>query len=223
MLEQTVKLNRRYRHISASTTIILGPDNMLIIKHNYFTRALPSLALAAISLLSAPALASGKPDTQALSDTVRVLASDAFGGRAPGTEYETKTITYLVDRFEALGLTPGGDDGNWTQKIGLNHTQLQQNPRIEFQQGAQNQALIQGQDLEISTVLATDAINIDAAPIVFVGYGANAPERDWDDFGDIDLTGKVAVFLVNDPDFEALSTDAVAGRFGGKRMTYYGR
>jgi hypothetical protein len=192
-------------------------------RQSYVAQTLASLAFAAFSLLSAPGLASGKPDTQALSDTVRVLASDAFGGRAPGTEYETKTITYLVDRFEALGLTPGGDDGNWTQKIGLNHTQLQQNPRIEFQQGAQNQALIQGQDLEISTVLATDAINIDAAPIVFVGYGANAPERDWDDFGDIDLTGKVAIFLVNDPDFEALSTDAVAGRFGGKRMTYYGR
>ena len=68
MLEQTVKLNRRYRHISASTTIILGPDNMLIIKHNYFTRALPSLALAAISLLSAPALASGKPDKRSLKE-----------------------------------------------------------------------------------------------------------------------------------------------------------
>ncbi|MBT7388598.1 MAG: hypothetical protein HN823_06650, partial [Gammaproteobacteria bacterium] len=80
MLEQTVKLNRRYQHISASTTINLGPDTMLIIKRNYFTRAVASFALAAISLLSAPALASGKPDTQALSDTVRVLASDAFGG-----------------------------------------------------------------------------------------------------------------------------------------------
>ena len=196
---------------------------MLITKPAYFTRALASFGLAAISLLPAPTLASATPDPQALSDTVRVLASDAFGGRAPGTAYEAKTIAYLVERFEAIGLTPGGENGDWTQKIVLNHTQLQQNPQIQFQQDAQSQRLAQGQDLEISTVLATDAINIDAAPIVFVGYGANAPERDWDDFGDIDLTGKVAVFLVNDPDFEALSTDAVAGRFGGKRMTYYGR
>ncbi len=180
---------------------------MLITKPAYFTRALASFGLAAISLLPAPTLASATPDPQALSDTVRVLASDAFGGRAPGTAYEAKTIAYLVERFEAIGLTPGGENGDWTQKIVLNHTQLQQNPQIQFQQDAQSQRLAQGQDLEISTVLATDAINIDAAPIVFVGYGANAPERDWDDFGDIDLTGKVAVFLVNDPDFEALSTD----------------
>ena len=76
-------------------------------RQSYVAQTLASLAFAAFSLLSAPALASVKPDTQALSDTVRVLASDAFGGRAPGTEYETKTITYLVDRFEALGLTPG--------------------------------------------------------------------------------------------------------------------
>jgi len=193
------------------------------LRQSYVAQTFASFAFAAMSLLAAPAYTGSTPDTQALSDTVRVLASDAFGGRAPGTEYETKTINYLVERFEALGLTPGGENGHWTQKIGLNHTQLQQDPWIEFQHGAQHQRLVQGQDLEISTVLATDTINIDAAPIVFVGYGANAPERDWDDFGDIDLTGKIAVFLVNDPDFEALSTDAVAGRFGGKRMTYYGR
>ena len=192
-------------------------------KQTFVTPTVTGLLLTATILMSNMVIATGKPDPQALSEIVRVLASDAFGGRAPGTEYETKTITYLADRFEALGLTPGGDNGEWTQKVALNHTQLQQNPRIEFQQGAQNQALIQGQDLEISTVLATDAINIDAAPIVFVGYGANAPERDWDDFGGIDLAGKVAVFLVNDPDFEALPNDAVAGRFGGRRMTYYGR
>jgi|TARA_B110000495_G_C22606618_1_gene362365 hypothetical protein len=58
----------------------------------YIAQTLASLAFATISLLSPPALASGKPDTQATSDTIRVLASDAFGGRAPGTEYETKTI-----------------------------------------------------------------------------------------------------------------------------------
>ena len=197
---------------------------MLITKPAYFTRALASFGLAAISLLPAPTLASATPDPQALSDTVRVLASDAFGGRAPGTAYEAKTIAYLVERFEALGLTPGGDEWRLDPKDRTQpYPAAAKSTGFSFSKARKASALAQGQDLEISTVLATDAINIDAAPIVFVGYGANAPERDWDDFGDIDLTGKVAVFLVNDPDFEALSTDAVAGRFGGKRMTYYGR
>ena len=74
-----------------------------------------------------------------------------------------------------------------------------------------------------STVRETDRVRIENAPLVFVGYGVNAPERGWDDFGDVDLHGKIAVFLVNDPDFEAAPGEPVAGRFGGRAMTYYGR
>src|SRR3712207_2458321 len=59
--------------------------------------------------------------------------------------------------------------------------------------------------------------------MVFVGFGVSAPERQWDDFKGVDLKGKVAVFLVNDPDFEPQPGEAVEGRFGGKAMTYYGR
>ena len=59
--------------------------------------------------------------------------------------------------------------------------------------------------------------------MVFVGYGVHAPERGWDDFKGIDLKGKIAVFLVNDPDFEAVAGDDAKGRFGDRRMTYYGR
>ena len=69
----------------------------------------------------------------------------------------------------------------------------------------------------------TQAARIDGAPIVFVGYGTAAPERGWDDFKGTDLKGKVALFLVNDPDFEAAAGEPVAGKFGGKTMTYYGR
>ena len=84
-------------------------------------------------------------------------------------------------------------------------------------------ALIQGQDIYVSTVRPVDRVSIGGAPMVFVGYGVFAPERGWDDFKGVDLHGKVAVFLVNDPDFEAQPGEAVAGKFGGKAMTYYGR
>jgi hypothetical protein len=65
-------------------------------------------------------------------------------------------------------------------------------------------------DLYVSTVREADRVSIANAPMVFVGYGVTAPERGWDDFGDIDLRGKIAVFLVNDPDFEAAPGDAAA-------------
>jgi Zn-dependent M28 family amino/carboxypeptidase len=79
------------------------------------------------------------------------------------------------------------------------------------------------EDIYLSTVRETERASIDGAGMVFVGYGVSAPERSWDDFKDVDLNGKVAVFLVNDPDFEASAGDPLAGRFGGQAMTYYGR
>lgn len=162
-------------------------------------------------------------DSQRLSDIVKVLASDEFEGRAPGGPGEAKTIAFLVDQFQSLGLEPGGENGTWTHAVPLIHTQLAQNGDLSVTIGDASQTWQQGIDVAVSTVRAVDAVVINSAPLVFVGFGASAPERDWDDFGDIDLTGKVAVFLVNDPDFSAATDEPVAGRFGNKRMTYYGR
>jgi Zn-dependent M28 family amino/carboxypeptidase len=158
-----------------------------------------------------------------LSAIVKVLASDEFEGRAPGGAGETKTVAYLVERFAALGLEPGGANGGWTQAVPLVHTQLQTPVKLELAIGDVHQPLVQGQDVEVSTVRPLERISVEHAPVVFVGFGVHAPERQWDDFGDMDLRGKVALFLVNDPDFAAGPEEAVAGRFGNKRMTYYGR
>ncbi len=162
-------------------------------------------------------------ETKQLSEIVKVLASDDFEGRAPGGPGEEKTIAYLVGRFQALGLAPGGDNGGWTQAVPLIRTQLQDPASMAFSIGGKRQALEQVKDIAIGTIRPQGRITIDRAPVVFVGFGASAPERQWDDFGDIDLNGKVAVFLVNDPDFAAGPDEAVAGRFGNRRMTYYGR
>src|SRR3546814_10139741 len=80
-----------------------------------------------------------------------------------------------------------------------------------------------GTEIYLPTLRPSDRAVDDKAPLVFVGYGVSEPERDWDDFKGEDLKGKVAVFLVNDPDFAAQPGEAVAGRFGGRAMTYYGR
>ena len=158
-----------------------------------------------------------------MSETVKVLASDEFMGRAPGTEGETKTVAYLIERFKDLGLEPGGRDGKWTDPVTLKHSVVNDLRTLNFSLGETVIPLEQGHDINISSPNPREDIAMKDVPIVFVGFGASAPERDWDDYGDMDLTGKVALFLVNDPDFGVEEDDPVAGVFGGRRMTYYGR
>ena len=162
-------------------------------------------------------------DSQRLSNIVKVLASDEFEGRAPGGPGEAKTIEFLIDQFQSLGLEPGGTDGTWTHAVPLIHTQLASDGRLSVSVGDMSQNWAQGLDVAVSTVRPVDKIDIQSAPLAFVGFGASAPERNWDDYGEIDLTGKIAIFLVNDPDFSANESEPVWGRFGNKRMTYYGR
>ena len=162
-------------------------------------------------------------DPDRLEETVRTMASDQFEGRAPGTVGEERTIGYLIGRLQGLGLEPGGEDGTWTQKVPLLHTRLGTPKTLSFEHGGTTKSLNFPKDIYVSTLQPSDTAAIDNAPLVFVGYGVDAPERGWDDFKGVDLKGKVAVFLVNDPDFHAQDGEEVAGTFGGRTMTYYGR
>lgn len=174
------------------------------------------LALLALLLGAAPAPQAISPER--LSADARVLSSDAFQGRAPGTAGEDTTVAWAIEQFKAAGLQPGGPGGAWAQAVPLIRTQLG-----EGKVSAGGADLTQGREVYLSTVRDTPRVRIDALPMVFVGYGVSAPERGWDDFKGVDLHDKIAVFLVNDPDFEAASGEAVAGNLGGRRMTYHGR
>ncbi|MEO7433695.1 MAG: M28 family metallopeptidase [Dokdonella sp.] len=180
---------------------------------------LPSLVLCALSVS-----ASAQDSSAArVIDTVRMLSSDFFEGRAPGTIGEERTVGYLIGQLQALGLEPGGKDGSWVQSPPLLHTKLGQPKSVGVTLNGTAQQWELGNQVYLSTIRPDDRATIASAPLVFVGYGVNAPERKWDDYKGIDLKGKVAVFLVNDPDFEAEKGEPVAGRFGGRTMTYYGR
>ena len=176
--------------------------------------AVPSIALAQ----NGPAISE-----ENLVETVKTMTTDLFEGRAPGTRGEDITIGYLVARLEALGLEPAGPNGQWTQDVPLLRTRLAPNAEAKLSVGGKEQSWKFGTDFYASTLQPKDRAIITAAPMVFIGYGIHAPERKWDDFKGIDLKGKIAVFLVNDPDFEAGTKEKVAGKFGGKTMTYYGR
>jgi hypothetical protein len=162
-------------------------------------------------------------DPVRMSNMIRTLASDEFEGRAPGTAGETKTIAYIAEQFRLAGLEPAGENGGWMQKVPLVRTQLAKGGSVSVAARGGAIRLRVPDDVYLSTVRETKRARVEDAPMVFVGYGVAAPERPWDDFKGVDLEGKVAVFLVNDPDFEAGAGDPVAGRFGGQAMTYYGR
>ena len=183
------------------------------------------LVAAASSVLVAPLHAQPAMPIEAyrLVETVRTLASDTFEGRAPGTRGEERTLGYLIARFEALGLEPAGTDGQWLQKVPLLHTRLQAPRQLAFATPGGEVAPRLAEDIYLSTIRPEDAARVANAPLVFVGYGVKAPERGWDDFKGTDLKGKVAVFLINDPDFVAKPGEPAAGKFGDRTMTYYGR
>lgn len=182
-------------------------------------RALPML----LWLCMTPALAADIPgggiSADNLSKHVEVLASDEFEGRAPATPGETKTIAYIADALKKAGVQPGGEQGGWTQAVPLVRAQVDGPVRASLHVGGNTQVLANGEDVVLQSLSPVDTVAVTDAPLVFVGYGIDAPERGWDDFKGADLTGKVAVVLVNDPDFE---TDA-PGAFDGRAVTYYGR
>jgi Zn-dependent M28 family amino/carboxypeptidase len=176
--------------------------------------------LAAAAALAAPPAVF---DPQRLSDHVKVLASDAFEGRGPATAGETKTVAYIVEQMKAAGLQPGGavvaGKRGWTQDVPLLRASIEGTPRLSFDVAGRREALNQGEQIAVRAPLTgAKHISIADAPLVFVGYGVKAPERNWDDFKGVDLHGKIMVVLVNDPDYETGQGD-----FGGKAMTYYGR
>ena len=181
--------------------------------------------LAALLLAAFSAQADDVPhfDPQRLSQDVKVLASDEFEGRAPNTAGETKTVAYIIEQFKAAGLKPGGDlvkgQRGWTQDVPLGRFEIQGPVQVSVSSKGQTQSLRQGDDVAIRAAQnGAKRVDFDQAPLVFVGYGVTAPERQWDDFKGVDLKGKLAVVLINDPDFETGQGD-----FGGKAMTYYGR
>ena len=153
-------------------------------------------------------------DPDLLLSEIEILASDEFGGRAPGSAGEALTIDYLTEQFSGLGLVPGNPDGTWVQAVPLVGITPKAGDGFHVTKDDESQELQPGTDYVAWTKHVVDQVEIDAE-FVFVGYGAVAPEYKWDDYGDIDVEGKILLFLVNDPPRDEV--------FGGQAMTYYGR
>ena len=170
---------------------------------------MPASAKPAPSLISAARI----------SQDIKIISADDYAGRGITTPAEAKVIAYVSSGFKKAGLQPGGTDGGWTQDVALRKFSVS-NAKLAFDlpDGSKTDLKV-GEDLVVSTRGVTSDVNFDKTPLVFVGYGVDAPERGWNDFKGVDVKGKILVELINDPDF----VEPQLMTFNGKAMTYYGR
>ncbi|WP_375282743.1 M28 family peptidase, partial [Sphingobium yanoikuyae] len=189
-------------------------------------------AIAAVLALSAPALtpavalaapaakSDAAPSIDMMKRLVKELSSDAYEGRAPGTVGEEKTLALLTAEFEKLGLKPG-NKGSWFQDVPLVEITAKNVSALSFTGGKAPITAAYGPEMVIGTYRTTQPrIEVKDSPVVFVGYGINAPEKGWNDYAGLDVKGKTVLILVNDPDYQ---TPGLTGPFNGRAMTYYGR
>ncbi|MCI4589754.1 M28 family metallopeptidase [Sphingobium sp. BYY-5] len=188
-------------------------------------------AIAAILVLSAPAVAaaapvrstaakSAEPSIETMKRLVKELSSDAYEGRAPGSAGEEKTLALLSAEFAKLGLKPG-NKGSWFQDVPLVEITAKNVSALSFTGGKSSVTAAYGPEMVVGTYRTTEKhIELKDSPVVFVGYGINAPEKGWNDYAGLDVRGKTVIILVNDPDYE---TQGLTGPFNGRAMTYYGR
>src|SRR5213596_2815491 len=168
-----------------------------------------------------PALEAITPD--GLLAHIKVLASDEFEGRAPGTKGEELSVKYISDQFKKIGLKPGNPDGTYTQEVPL--AGIKSEPRMSFTIGDKTIDLKYPDDFIASSARLQPEIKVDKSDVVFVGYGIVAPEYGWDDYKDVDVRGKTLLMLIGDPPIPDPKDSSKLDdkMFKGKAMTYYGR
>lgn len=177
--------------------------------------------------------ADGVPDVSALAPArtaitadgmmrhIAVLAHDSLEGRAPGGAGEARTVRYLEAQFKALGLAPGNPDGTYIQQVNL--VGITSRPNGTVTREGTTRRLAFPRDYVVGTRYPVPTMSVTNSELVFVGYGVTAPEFDWDDFKDVDVTGKTIVMLVNDPPVPDASGALDSTIFKGGAMSYYGR
>jgi Zn-dependent M28 family amino/carboxypeptidase len=152
------------------------------------------------------------------AELVKTLASDEFEGRGPGTPGEEKSVQYIKAQFERIGLKPG-NNGDWFQTVPMQETTADETTAMTIDVDGKPHTLKFGTDMVVGTRTGQAEVKVDASELVFVGYGVDAPEQQWNDYAGVDVKGKTVVMFVNDPGFHAKD----ASLFDGNRMTYYGR
>lgn len=174
------------------------------------------IAVAATGGNPAAEAAANQITDEYMREIIAEISSDAYEGRGPGAAGDEKARTYLAKRMQELGLEPGGDDGSWEQEFDLVGVNTAQPDTWTFAGHGRSLSLKQWDQFIIGSGVQQERVDVTDAEIVFVGYGIQAPEYDWDDFKDADLNGKVLLIMNNDPDWDP-------DLFAGESRLWYGR
>lgn len=153
-----------------------------------------------------------------MMEHIVTLSSDEFMGRSTGTEGEEMTVDYLVKELKKLGLSSGVEDGSYVQPFPLLGQQTK-NHSMKITRPARSSSIKSFKffdDFVAWPANQSDKVSINNAELVYVGYGIQAPEENWDDFKGVDVKGKIIVIKNNDPEYDE-------NLFGGKTRLYYGR
>ncbi len=166
-----------------------------------------------------------KVDANKILDHIRVLSSDEYEGRKPGSKGEELTVKYIEEQFTQLNLKPGNPDGTYVQKVPLVGITAAEVRPLTLTKGTRKQTVKWADQVVAWTKHVADGASIDNTDVIFAGYGVEAPEYKWDDFKDVDVKGKTILVLVNDPAVPDPSdpNKLDANTFKGDAMTYYGR
>jgi Zn-dependent M28 family amino/carboxypeptidase len=164
-------------------------------------------------------------DQRAILERIKVLSSDEFEGRSPGTKGEDLTVKYLEDEIKKLGLKPGNPDGTYIQRVPLVGITGTEARPLTVVKGGRTQTFKWADDVVAWTKHVAEGAAIENSDVLFAGYGVEAPEFNWNDFKNVDIKGKTIIVLVNDPPVPDPSDPAKLDpkTFGGNAMTYYGR
>ncbi len=176
---------------------------------------------------SAPASEAGPGNTAAeqaalqiedayIRDIVAEISDDRYEGRGPGTRGDEAARVFLAKQMEALGLQPGAADGSWEQAFDLVGINASQPDSWTFDGHGKSMTLQQWDEFIVGSGVQQERATVDEAEVVFVGYGIQAPEYDWDDYKGVDVKGKVLLIMNNDPDWDP-------ELFAGDTRLWYGR
>jgi Zn-dependent M28 family amino/carboxypeptidase len=162
-------------------------------------------------------------DANSLLGEIKTLSSDDFEGRKPGSPGEQKTIAYMEQQFRQMGLKPGNPDGTYLQNVPL--AGITSKTQADIAVNGKKLPLTSKQDYIALSSRYVPEVSVKDAGIIFVGYGVVAPEYGWDDYKDVNVTGKTILMLINDPAIPDPNDPSKLDdkMFKGKAMTYYGR
>ena len=197
--------------------VIIAMSSLLFACSKQESNPVPEAAMAEVEEGNVAAeQAALQIEDEYMREIIKEISLDSYEGRGPGTRGDVKARKYLAERMAEIGLEPAGDDGGWEQSFDLVGVNASQPDEWVFEGHGKSMALKQWDQFIVGSGVQNERSEIEDAELVFVGYGIQAPEFDWDDYKGVDLKGKVLVMMNNDPDWDP-------ELFGGETRLWYGR